>query len=215
MEACSVALYQDGALYEESCEEPRQHAKLLLTMIDKVLAQSHLTSHQLDAIAFGQGPGSFTGLRIAAGVTQGLAFGLDKPVIPISTLKAIAHQAWQTLQAQHIVVSIDARMNEVYYAAYSVDGDHRLILLDDERCITRDKILIPQGNSWAAVGDGWPLDKKELPRALQDCFRWYYPSYHSRARDIVLLAVEEAQAGNFKPATAALPNYVREANYHK
>ena len=122
-EACSVALYNDGEINSvfEVC--PQQHSQKLLPFIDQVLVDSGLTLSQLDGIAYGQGPGSFTGVRIGVSVTQGLAFGADLPVTGISNLAMMAQQAIEQHQAQSVVAAIDARMSEIYLACYQNMND--------------------------------------------------------------------------------------------
>ena len=118
--ACSVALTIDGVLLEDFRLAPRQHNDLILPMVDQLLTQANIHLKDLDAIAFGKGPGSFTGLRIAAGVVQGLAYGADLPVIGISTLEAMALEAFQKYHKDYWLAALDARMGEVYIGGYKV-----------------------------------------------------------------------------------------------
>lgn len=115
-EACSVALFHRGEKTHINELAQRTHTKQILPMIDEVLANSGLRLNQVDALAFGRGPGSFTGVRVGAGIAQGLAFGADLPVIPISNLTAMAQAAFELHQAENVVAVIDARMNEVYFS---------------------------------------------------------------------------------------------------
>lgn len=115
----SVALWQDGACIERSAILPNGGSQVLLPWMHELLAEADVSLRQVDGIAFGAGPGGFTGLRLACGVTQGLAFGLDVPVAPICTLAALALDCGQ----RNVWACLDARMNEVYAAAYAVDGD--------------------------------------------------------------------------------------------
>ena len=114
-EACSVALNIDGELTEHYELLPRRHSRELLPMVEKIIAAAGLSLTQLDAVAFGCGPGAFTGLRVATAMAQGLAFGADLPVIPVSTLAALAQQAHRCYQSTHVLAAIDARMDEVYW----------------------------------------------------------------------------------------------------
>ncbi len=218
-EACSAALYINGEL--KSCYQlaPREHSRLILKMIDGLLSEADLAVSQLDAIAFGRGPGSFMGLRIAAGVVQGIAFAHDIPVIPVSTLKAIAQRAFEETKNKHILTAIDARMDEVYWAAYSLND--RLWKLDgEELVISPDKIQLPeilaqqQGETWVGAGTGWASYKDRLlltancqlptillSTILADCL----PS----AEVIAKLAVAEFNAGNTVSAADAIPVYLR------
>ncbi|MCW8941987.1 MAG: tRNA (adenosine(37)-N6)-threonylcarbamoyltransferase complex dimerization subunit type 1 TsaB, partial [Gammaproteobacteria bacterium] len=126
-EACSAALYieseaPDAGITSEYQLAPREHSRLILKMIDRLLSQAGIAVAELDAIAFGRGPGSFMGLRIAAGVVQGIAFAHDIPVIPVSTLKTIAQRAYELTGSKNVLAAIDARMDEVYWAKYSLTG---------------------------------------------------------------------------------------------
>ncbi len=117
-EACSVALLHRGE--KTYCDElaQRTHTKRILPMIDDLLAQSGIGLNQVDALVFGRGPGSFTGVRVGAGIAQGLALGADLPVIPISNLSAMAQAAYEQYRAERVIAAIDARMNEVYFAQF-------------------------------------------------------------------------------------------------
>ncbi len=115
-ESCSVALLYRGEKIHINELAQRTHTKRILPMIDEILANSGLHLNQVDALAFGRGPGSFTGVRVGAGIAQGLAFGADLPVIPISNLTAMAQAAFELYQAENVVAAIDARMNEVYFS---------------------------------------------------------------------------------------------------
>ncbi len=118
-DACSCALQIDDQILSFEEIAPRRHADLILEMIDRLFVESGVSPNELDAVAFACGPGSFTGIRIATGVTQGIAFGLQIPVIPISTLAVLAQGAFhKNPQCNHALVAIDARMSEVYWAEY-------------------------------------------------------------------------------------------------
>ena len=117
-EACSVALLRGSEKTHLAQFAQREHTKHILPMVDEILAQAGITLHQVDALVFGRGPGSFTGVRIGAGIAQGLAFGADLPVIPVSNLAAMAQAAYAQYQAENVLTAIDARMNEVYFAQW-------------------------------------------------------------------------------------------------
>ena len=118
-EACSVALLRGGEKTHLAQFAQREHTKHILPMVDEILAQAGITLHQVDALVFGRGPGSFTGVRIGAGIAQGLAFGAALPVIPVSNLAAMAQAAYVQYQAENVLTAIDARMNEVYFAQWA------------------------------------------------------------------------------------------------
>lgn len=117
-EACSVALLRGGEKTYLAQFAQREHTKHILPMVDEILAQAGITLSQVNALVFGRGPGSFTGVRIGAGIAQGLAFGADLPVIPVSNLAAMAQAAYAKYQAENVLTAIDARMNEVYFAQW-------------------------------------------------------------------------------------------------
>ena len=117
-EACSVALLRGGEKTHLAQFAQREHTKHILPMVDEILAQAGITLSQVDALVFGRGPGSFTGVRIGAGIAQGLAFGADLPVIPVSNLAAMAQAAYAKYQAENVLTAIDARMSEVYFAQW-------------------------------------------------------------------------------------------------
>ncbi|QLE85787.1 tRNA (adenosine(37)-N6)-threonylcarbamoyltransferase complex dimerization subunit type 1 TsaB [Shewanella sp. Scap07] len=122
-ESCSVALYYQGKVFAEQADAPREHSQRLLPMVNNVLSQASITLAEVDFIAYGRGPGSFTGIRICTSMTQGLALGQDIEVVGISTLQAMAQAAISEEGAQHVLTAIDARMGEVYWAEFTnVEG---------------------------------------------------------------------------------------------
>ncbi len=150
-EACSVALWIDGEVRERFEIAPRRHAELALPWADALLAEAGMAKSQLDAIALGRGPGAFTGVRLAIAIGQGIALALDRPIVPVSTLAALALQA----PGPHALAAIDARMGEVYGAAFELrDGD--AIALDSETVGAPDTVQVPDGgDDWHGVGTGF------------------------------------------------------------
>ena len=122
-EACSAALWIDGEVEERYAVAPREHTRLILPMIDELLQQADLTPGNLDLIAFDRGPGSFTGIRVTMSVVQGLAFASDLPVLPVSSLAALAQAAWRSYGAERVLGLIDARMGELYWGEYQRYGE--------------------------------------------------------------------------------------------
>ncbi len=118
-EACSVAVLDGDRVYASFELCARDHTRRILPLVQQLLAVAGLTLHQMDALAFGCGPGSFTGVRIGVGIAQGLALGADLPVIGISTLQTMAQSAWRLQQSEQVLAAIDARMGEVYWARIS------------------------------------------------------------------------------------------------
>ena len=149
-EACSVALWLDGAVHERFELAPRRHAELALPWAQQLLAEAGVAKAQLDAIAVGRGPGAFTGVRLGVAIAQGIALALDRPVVPVSTLAALAWPA----AGERILAAIDARMGEVYLAAFQRQGDG-LRLLQPEAVARPDAAALPEGDGWHGVGTGF------------------------------------------------------------
>src|SRR5688500_5268359 len=133
-EACSCALFINGVIAEDFEYCPRQHAQKILPMIHSLMAKHELGFAQMDAIAFGRGPGSFTGLRIAAGVTQGIAFAAELPVIPVSTLAAIAMDVQQSMPASYVLSCLDARIDEIYWGLFRFEDGLPVLLQQEFLC---------------------------------------------------------------------------------
>ncbi len=134
-EACSAALLTETGLHQRLTLEPRRHADLILGLAEGLLKEADLKLRELDALAFGRGPGSFTGVRIAAAVVQGLAFGADLPVLPVSTLAGLAQGQHRRQGARKCLAALDARMGEVYWGRYILDNQG-LMRLDGEEAVT-------------------------------------------------------------------------------
>lgn len=142
-EACSAALLFQNTIYSDFTLSQRDHAKQILPMIDRLLQNAQCHKHQIDAIFFGQGPGNFTGIRIGVAIAQGLAFGLQKPLVPVSTLILLAEHAYRLHQKTRILSAIDARMGEVYFAALTrAESGHWHYLL--EACVIKPESLLAQ-----------------------------------------------------------------------
>ncbi|MBJ7220700.1 MULTISPECIES: tRNA (adenosine(37)-N6)-threonylcarbamoyltransferase complex dimerization subunit type 1 TsaB [unclassified Brenneria] len=157
-EACSVALWNDGEIHSlfEIC--PREHTQRVLPMVQQVLAESGLTLNALDALAFGQGPGSFTGVRIGIGIAQGLALGAELPMIGVSTLATLAQGAFRRTGATRVLAAIDARMGEVYWARYQQEADGRWQGDASEAVLTPQQardLSAELSGRWATAGTGW------------------------------------------------------------
>ncbi|MFZ4832065.1 tRNA (adenosine(37)-N6)-threonylcarbamoyltransferase complex dimerization subunit type 1 TsaB [Rouxiella sp. Mn2063] len=157
-EACSVALYNQGETlaHFELCA--REHTQRILPMVQQILAEGGLTLTQLDGLAFGRGPGSFTGVRIGIGVAQGLAFGADLPLLPVSTLQTMAQGAFRQTGAQSVLAAIDARMGEVYWAKYQRRADGVWDGEETEMVIKPEQLQEQYSGfsgRWATVGTGW------------------------------------------------------------
>jgi len=209
-EACSAALYCDGENISRHQLAPRKHGELLLPMLDELLAESGFTVQQMDAVAFGRGPGSFTGLRIAAGVIQGLAFAADLPVAPVSTLTALAQGIWRETGVVKVLPALDARLQEVYWSACHL-GENQLMsaVIEESVCAAKD-VYVPEGEGWQGGGSGWDTYSDVLNERLDGrCGQWL-PGYLPHASDIALLAVAAVARGDVVPAEQALPIYLRD-----
>lgn len=211
-EACSVALGIDGRVFERYVELERGHAERLLPMVDEVLAEAGIVLGGLDALAFGRGPGGFTGVRLAASVTQGLAFGAGLGVVPISNLAAVAQQAADLQpQVRRVLAVNDARMREVYWGEFAVVG---LVTAQGAEHVTNATSVVlpsagPGGADWVAAGRGlraWP----ELAERCRAQGAVVLETLLPRAREILALAVPAVAAGQVLPPEQALPVYVRD-----
>lgn len=156
--ACSVALSVDGTVTERHAEEAKEHTRLLVPMMRELLQEAGLGSEDLDAIVLGNGPGSFIGMRIAASVAQGLAFGSATPIAPVSSLAAVAAEVFDATDAAEVIVAQDAHMNEVYLGAFRRDADGLPAAMFDERLHTQtpiDELDETGADRRVAAGFGW------------------------------------------------------------
>ena len=202
-EACSVALWLDGEVRERFELAPRRHAELALPWADDLLREAGVRRSELDAIAVGRGPGAFTGVRLAIAVAQGIALALDRPVVPVSTLAALALQA----RAPRVVAAIDARMNEVYVAAYHREGDD-VVLLDRERVAKPDTVALPEAGDWVGMGTGFAAVGGTLPRVLG--LSRFDATALPHAADIACLAALAYARGEQVAPERAEPAYLRD-----
>ena len=152
-EACSAALWLDGEIHERFEIAPRQHTRLILPMVQQLLADSGLSLSQLDALAVDRGPGSFTGVRIGTGVVQGLAYSVDLPVVPVSSLTTLAQAVWLKLRHENVLALIDARMQEVYWAHYEFQGK-AMVIAGEERVGPVEQVTMGNGPACYCVGSG-------------------------------------------------------------
>ncbi|MEE9492544.1 MAG: tRNA (adenosine(37)-N6)-threonylcarbamoyltransferase complex dimerization subunit type 1 TsaB [Gammaproteobacteria bacterium] len=208
--ACSAALLLDGEVRQSLQIAPREHVRLILPMVESLLQEADIKLAQLDAIAFGRGPGSFTGLRIAAGIAQGMAFAADLPVVPVSTLAAIAQGIIRQHQKQRVLVAIDARMQEVYWAAWRQDKPGNAELQGQEQVTAPEDVRLPDDSVWSAAGNGWEEYQQQLLSVCHidasDVFSQQYPE----ARDVATLAKNSVELGNVVSADLAQPIYLRD-----
>ena len=207
-EACSVALVHGEEVIARSEFAPRRHAELALPMADALLAEAGLGRHALDAIAVGRGPGAFTGVRLGVALAQGMALALDRPVVSVSSLAALALEAPEDEAA--ILAVIDARMGEVYAACYRRDDAGGLVALDEERVCTPATLVLPEAAVWQVVGSGWATYAEVLRGHLTGSLKHADGDRYPQARHVAELAVREYQAGRAVPPEQALPVYLRD-----
>ncbi len=209
-DACSAALLCDGQVHDRYQLAPREHGWLILNMIDDVLAEAGLSLKHLDALAFGRGPGAFTGVRIATGVIQGLAFGADLPVLPVSSLAALAQGAARQHGATRVLATLDARMGEIYWGVYQSDAAGLMVEVEAERVCPAQRVEAPTGMGWFGVGSGFAayaeMLRQRLGAALADCVPDAYP----QARDVAVLGAAAFAHGEGVSAELALPVYLRD-----
>jgi tRNA threonylcarbamoyladenosine biosynthesis protein TsaB len=178
-------------------------------MVDSVLRGSKVSLGELDALAFGRGPGSFTGVRIAASVIQGLAFGAGLPVAPISTLQAIAQGVLRELGQRRVLTLIDARMGEVYWGAFAAEGG-LMCAVSDERVCSPQHVETPHEGLWFGVGSGWSAYHDVLLGALGTHVMGVDSERFPHALDVVRLGLEVVERGEVVSAENALPVYLRD-----
>jgi tRNA threonylcarbamoyladenosine biosynthesis protein TsaB len=208
-EACSVALSLDGEIREAHEHAPMRHAELLLPAISGLLAQADIPLAALDAIAFGRGPGSFTSLRIGIGVVQGLAWAAGVPVVPCSSLAAVAQEAADRFGGSggSICVAVDARMQEVFTAEFECAAGGLVRMTGAERVCSPAAVPRPAKSSFIAAGNGFERFEAlgDLAGAAVACYRDIWP----RASTIARLGTAWLADNEPLPAASAQPVYVR------
>lgn len=203
-EYLSLALLLDNELITEDIHAGQTHSQLILPKIGEMLSNAGTTLQDLDGIAFGAGPGSFTGLRIGCGVVQGLAFGADLPVAPISTLLAIAYGS----NAAKVIACLDARMGEVYHAAYIKHGN-------EWREASPPGVYKPEAvptlnnEDWIGAGNGWAVYQEKLSAVYGCQLIGVKPESYPAAASIARLSVPLFKEGRAVPAAQAAPIYIR------
>ena len=206
-ESCSVALLCGERLVTRSEIAPRRHAELLLPMCDEVLAEAGLDRRDLDAIAVGRGPGAFTGVRLAISAAQGIALALDIPVVPVSSLMALAAQAPDN--GADVLAVIDARMGEVYAAVYRRSNGN-LEAVGEETVGRADALHLPPSTALNVIGTGWTSYREALTTILASAPPWADGDRYPQAADIARIAAPIAAAGGGIAAEQALPVYLRD-----
>jgi len=207
--ACSAALWVEGELLERYALAPRQHAALMLPMIESLLLEAGISVAQLDAIAFGRGPGSFTGVRIAASVVQGIAFAADLPVLPVSTLAALALGGMRTTDVPRVMAALDARKAEVYWGCYIGAQDGTVVLRGDECVCVPAEAPGPDQGDWVGAGSGWETYGDALMQHAGRQVVRMLPDLEPHAADVARLGSHDYRQGRMVSPEAAVPVYLR------
>ncbi len=207
-DACSVALLTEGRIFQHAEIAPRRHAELILPMIRDMLQGAGLGLNQLDAIAVGQGPGSFIGVRTAVGVAQGLAMGAGLPVIPVSTLQAIAQAAYEQSQWVNIISGWDARMQAIYWGAFSLNSENIMAPIQSEALNAPAEIKLPLEKKWRLAGNAWEVYRQELT-SLDYSQDAEVPDIYPQAAAIIRLAEFYYRQGKFLAPELLEPVYLR------
>jgi tRNA threonylcarbamoyladenosine biosynthesis protein TsaB len=204
----SVALETPAGLTVRELGVPREQTERLLATTDELLSAAGIDLHGLDGIAFGRGPGSFTGLRVSAAVAQGLAAVSRVPLLPVSSLLALAERAWQESRCERALVCVDAHMGEVYSCVAERRGES-VEIVGDERLVAPADVRPPQASPWCAVGNGFAAHAEPLAavaRGAAIVLAELVPS----AAALLPRAKRDLAAGRVAPPSAALPVYLRE-----
>lgn len=208
-EACSAALHIDGEVQERFQLAPREHTKLILPMIDGLLADAELKPQQLDALAFSRGPGSFTGVRISTGVIQGIAFGADLPVVPVSTLAAIAQHYFQSTDVDCAFTAMDARMGEIFWAVYQKNQKGLAALIGEEAVTLATDVVYPK-RLGVGIGSGWAVYQQQLTARLAELILGIEADHLPRASAIAALGVAGFENNQAVNVEKAMPVYLRD-----
>lgn len=209
----SIALGRDGHVEQRLIESPREQTELALPLIEELLHAQELRLESLDALAFGRGPGAFTGLRIAAALAQGLGMSMGLPLVGVSSLAVAALGVCRKSGASRVLVCVDARMGEVYWAAFEA-RDGAVIALTDERIGRPADVDVPDSGPWVLAGDGlaaYPADVERFAAVTSRAMFEVVPS----ACNLLPLAERELAAGHTLTPDSARPIYLRDSSAWK
>jgi tRNA threonylcarbamoyladenosine biosynthesis protein TsaB len=209
-ETCSAALLIGDALSATLEYAPRRHGELILVMMERLLSEAGLAPNALDVVAFGRGPGSFTGVRIAAAVAQGVAFGADIGVMGVSTLTALAQGHHRATGHARILAALDARMGEVYWGVCRVGADGLVGSVAEELVVSPGAVVRPDTDGWYGVGSGFAAYAAELGAVLGTTLAGTDPGRVCEASDIALLAASAWRRGEAMAPELAIPVYLRD-----
>jgi tRNA threonylcarbamoyladenosine biosynthesis protein TsaB len=210
-EACSAALLLDGEVCERFEVQPRRHGALILGMMQGLLEEAGMSLRDLDGLAFGRGPGAFTGVRIAVGVAQGTAFGADLPLLPVSTLAALAQGQFRSGGQRRLLAAFDARMGELYWGAFSIGEEGLAQILGTEQVAPPAEVVLPEDpGPWYGVGSGWGTVGEALAARLAGRLAGKSPQRLCHAHDVALLGAAALARGESVAAASGLPVYLRD-----
>ncbi|OYQ73039.1 tRNA (adenosine(37)-N6)-threonylcarbamoyltransferase complex dimerization subunit type 1 TsaB [Wohlfahrtiimonas sp. G9077] len=208
-EACSAALYVEGELIERYLVAPRKHIELLKPMVDEVMKEAEVDIKELTGLAFGAGPGSFAGLRVACAFMQGIGAALDLPIVPVSSLMAMAQQVLDTHPDRTVLVMLDAKMKEVYWGVYRLENKQVVTVLPEAVTPITDipnfSGIVGLGNIIGA-GNGWDVAPNWVEALSPELIE---KNVYPRAGEVALLAIEDLENGMGLHADQISPSYLR------
>lgn len=207
-EACSVALFDGRQMHSHRFLHTREHVAKLLPMIQELIGTAGIARSALDCIAFTRGPGSFSGCRIGTAAAQALGVALDRPLVPVSTLEALAEGAKRELGATRVATALDARMNQVYWACYERQGANWRSSVE-ESVSDPERVIPPLRQSWVGVGSGWAAHAPALRQRCPSVIR-HFDKQAPDARDCVYLALPRYRRGDVVSPERAEPVYLRD-----
>lgn len=203
-EYLSLALLKGGETFQYDCNAGQTHSQIILPQIQALLDSANLLLSDLQGIAFGAGPGSFTGVRIAAGVAQGLGFGANLPVVSVCTLLALAEASG----ADKVIACLDARMGEVYHAGYE-KMDDAWHCINEPGLYKPDAVPDIEGSGWIGAGSGWQTYAEQLSAVYVEQLQSTQPQLLPSSAAILKLALLIFAKGEAKSASEAMPIYIR------
>lgn len=209
-ELLSVALYANGELSQRIDDAGSRHGDRLMGLLDAVLADARVSKLDLTAVAFGCGPGAFTGVRMAVAAAQGIGYGLDIPVLPVSSLAALAQEGFDRDAATPILALADARMGEVYAGYFEVDESGLVLAVGDEQLAAPASLALPGDDVWCAVGSGVRAHRAALELRFGYRLDAFRHEVLPQAGAIARLGARALRAGLAVPARQALPVYLRD-----
>lgn len=203
--ACSAAIWLNGSIKWRFKIAPQRHSEIILTFIDELLIEAGIQLKEVDAIAFSCGPGSFMGVRIATSIAQGIAYGIEKPVIPVSTLQALAQSAYQKIERGRIIAGLDAHINSIYWGCYQADKDGIMQVIIEDR-LSKPAAIAFSGDDWIAAGNAWEVyaDFLKVP------FKVAHSSIYPDAASVTLIANQKLIRGETFQPEKAKPIYILE-----